>query len=63
MMLKTLNCALYFQDKGLFTEGPGKANTIAYSLNCLTRLETMQIFVLSHWLKTVCWSYLGKWWN
>ncbi|KAH3849890.1 hypothetical protein DPMN_092294 [Dreissena polymorpha] len=32
-------------DKGLFTEGPGKANTMAYALNCLTSALGLWIIV------------------
>ncbi|XP_052815302.1 protein SYS1 homolog [Mya arenaria] len=32
-------------DKGLFTEGPGKANTMAYALNCLTSAVGLWLIV------------------
>lgn len=58
-------------DKGLFTEGPGKANTIAYALNCLTSglglwfivcrtkqcLDFTVTLHLFHFI--ICWIYNG----
>lgn len=58
-------------DKGLFTEGPGKANTLAYFLNCLTSALglwfvvcrtklCLDFAVTTHLIHFVCcWIYNG----
>ncbi|XP_045193074.1 protein SYS1 homolog [Mercenaria mercenaria] len=58
-------------DKGLFTEGPGKANTIAYALNCLTSAlglwfivgrtkQCLDFAITMHFIQfIICWIYNG----
>lgn len=58
-------------DKGLFTEGPGKASTMAFALNCLTSAlglwmivgrtkQCLDFAVTVHFINfVICWIYNG----